>query len=128
MAQVTAREIDSGQSKFPASVVVGTIFPTEGNGVWRDPEYAPIGDSGARDVSTQILQRADSTTAGLNVHAPVFAPLWHALFGRLACENTDLSVIGSGFERQIHFFQSLVGSQRVLRGGADKGSRRYFPL
>ena len=39
-----------------------------------DPEHAGISDRGARDVGAQILQSADSGTAGLDVYAPVFAP------------------------------------------------------
>ena len=74
VAQVAAYELNSGQSEFSASIPVRAVFPSEGHRVWSDPKHADIGDGSARDVSAQIFQRAESGTAGLNVHSPVFAP------------------------------------------------------
>src|SRR5215813_1720116 len=74
VAQVAFCELKAGQSEFSASITVRAVFPTEGHRVWIDPDHAGIGDGGARDIGAQILERAVSRTAGLDVHAPVFAP------------------------------------------------------
>ena len=55
-------------------VVVGAVFPAKGNRVLVDLEHAGVGDGGAGDISAEIFERAGSRTAGLDVHAPVFAP------------------------------------------------------
>src|SRR5512140_1828203 len=74
MAQVAACELNPGQSEFSASIAVRAVFPAEAYRLWIDPDHAGIGDSGARDIGAQILQRAGSGAGRLDMHPPVFAP------------------------------------------------------
>ena len=74
MAQIASDEFDARECFGFGAVVIGTIFPAEGDGVVGNRDYARIGDGRAGDVGAQVFEGGSSGAGGLDVHAPVFAP------------------------------------------------------
>src|SRR5262249_58060006 len=72
--QIAACELYSRQGQDCGAVGVGTIFPTEADGIIREGNQAGVGDSSARDIAAEILESGRSGTDRLDVNSPVFAP------------------------------------------------------
>ena|SRR3974390_2854739 len=74
VSQIAADKLYAGQSKRLAAVVMGTVFPAEGDGLGSDGEQTRIIDGGASDISAQILKGGSSGACRLNVHTPLLGP------------------------------------------------------
>jgi len=74
MAQVTFYKRASWQRYGLGLIMVGTVFPAEGDRVFIHGQQTLVADGGASHVSTEILYGGTSRASGLDVHSPVFAP------------------------------------------------------
>src|ERR1700685_4111882 len=74
VTQIAAHELDSWERFYFGAVVIGTIFPTESNGVASEGEDPCIVDGGASDVSAEIFNRGSSGAGGLDMNSPHFGP------------------------------------------------------
>src|SRR6266478_8933062 len=74
LPQIAADELDARQRQSLGSVVVGPVFPAEGDGVLINRENARVGDGGASHVSAEILEGGDSGACRLDMDSPIFTP------------------------------------------------------
>ena len=72
--QIAADKLYARQGEQLAAILMGTIFPTERDGLAGDSEQARITDGGASDISAQILNGGSSGASRLDVHTPLLAP------------------------------------------------------
>ena len=72
--EIAAHKLDARQSERLATVLMGTIFPAEGDGLGGDRQQARVSDGGASDISAQILNGGSSGASRLDVHTPLLAP------------------------------------------------------
>ena len=74
VSQIAADKLYARQSERAATVLLGPIFPAEGDGLGSDGEQTRIIDGGASDISAQILKGGSSGACRVNVHTPLLGP------------------------------------------------------
>src|SRR3974377_411263 len=84
VTKIMAHELDGRQGFYLGAVVVGAIFPAEGEGIISEGHHPRIIDGGASDVGAEIFESRSAGAGGLDMHSPILAPdlrvHWPALF------------------------------------------------
>src|SRR6516225_6365556 len=74
MAQVAGGELYARQGHLPGLITVTAVYPAEGDGVFIEPNHPRVGDGGAADAGTEVVEGAGTGAGRLDVHSPGFAP------------------------------------------------------
>jgi len=72
--QIALDKLDARNGRCFYAVVIGAIFPPEGDGVIVDSNNSGIVNGRASDVSAEVLECGGSGASRLNVHSPIFRP------------------------------------------------------